>query len=118
MTANDYLEKAKSSLNTTVDAELARRLHISRSALSQIRTSGHMSDDTAEGLGEILGIEPALILLDVRAARSHNKRLIASVRRVLQQAGLPAVAIALMVHEAVNCILCKIPQNREFSHQP
>jgi len=115
MTANEYLEKAKSLLNTKVDADLARRLHISGAALCQIKKTGHMSDDTADELAQILGIEPALILLDVRAARSHNKRIIASVRRVLQQAGLPAFAVALMIHEAVNCILCQIEESREFA---
>jgi uncharacterized integral membrane protein len=108
MGINEYLDAAKTALNTSVDAELARRLHISRSALCQIRTTGNMSEDTADRLALILKIEPAAILLDARASKSHNKRFIASVRRLLQQAGIVGTVAALSLDHAARCILCQM----------
>jgi len=111
----DYLTRAKAAINTTVDAELARRLHISTAALCDMKKTGSMSENTAAYLGEILGMEPALILLDVRAAKSKNRAMIASVRRLLQQAGIVGTVAALAVDHAARCILCKMPRLMKYA---
>ena len=112
MTTKDYLAEAKRRLNTTKDADLARSLHISRSALCQINRRGTMSEETAARLGDILEMEPAALMLDMQAAKSQNKRFVASVRRLLKQAGFASVTLALTADQLARCILCKMPRGR------
>jgi len=82
-TLNRYLDLAKNRLNLEHDAELARRLHITRSGLCRMRQNGDLGDDTAVHLAAILKTEPAALLLEARADKSSNRKVVASVRRIL-----------------------------------
>jgi plasmid maintenance system antidote protein VapI len=116
MDLNDYLNQAKTRLALDKDSDLARSLHITRSGLSRMRVTGSISDDTADKLSEILNIEPAVVLLNARAAKSHNRRVVASVRRLLQQAGVAGIVFAAVDH-AARCILCKMKEQAVFPPQ-
>lgn len=76
-TMNDFIQAIRNRKPGMKDAELARTIGISRQALSQIKggRSKHFSDETAFNIAEVLGLDPAHVLLCLAAERSTDPRV-------------------------------------------
>lgn len=73
MNTVDYLQACKTRLNITSDYALAARLGVTRSGISQYQSGrNQMGDETAVRVAEILGIDPAQVLLNLAMERART----------------------------------------------
>ena len=100
-TMNDFIEMIRKQRPIMSDAELARTIGITRQAISQLKSgrTKHFSDETAYNIAEVLGIDPAYVLLCLAAERSSDQRVKLTwqrINRFFKNAGTRAAVIALL----------------------
>ena len=71
---NEYFDEIKEKYELKSDNQLAIKLGISRSAVSQVRRGGSVSNDTAFKMAEMLEIPEEEIILIATAERCHIPR--------------------------------------------
>jgi transcriptional regulator with XRE-family HTH domain len=73
MTTNEYLDLIKKNLKLRTDAELSRKLKITKQAISQYRSErSHIDSDVILTVSDILKIPVAKILFDIKAEKSTS----------------------------------------------
>ncbi len=73
MEISRYFDKAKKKLSFTSDYALARHMKVSRTAITNYRQGKrHIDEYTAFKLAEILDIDPALIIAEMKAETEKN----------------------------------------------
>src|SRR5690606_19833102 len=90
-TCTEYLDEAKIAAGLKSDYALAKALGLRQSTISMLRTSGGtFSDETAIKIAELIGTDPAAVLLDANAQRAGSdaeKRVWLRLRKQLSKAG-------------------------------
>lgn len=124
-TMNDFVALIRKRKPDMKDAELARTIGVTRQAISQMKSgrSKHFSDETAYNIAEVLGIDPAYVLLCLAAERSPDQRVKHTwqrINRFFKGAGARAAVLLLLaspIFSLVNevCILCKIRARRQMA---
>lgn len=76
-TMNDFIQAIRNKKPGMKDAELARTIGVSRQAISQLKRgrTKYLSDETAYNIAEVLGLDPAHVLLCLAAERSPDVRV-------------------------------------------
>lgn len=100
-TMNDFVALIRKRNPGMRDADLARMLRITRQAISQMKSgrSKHFSDETAYNIAEVLGLDPAYVLLCLAAERSGDERVKHTwqrINRFFKHTAGRAAAIALV----------------------
>lgn len=95
-TSRDYLDAVAARLGGVSDYRVAITLGISTAAVSKWRTgSDSIGDDSAVKVAEILGIDPAEILLSSYAQKSKNAVARQSLENAIRKLGGVAAALVL-----------------------
>lgn len=115
MNTKEWLDHAKTELQIPSDNQLAKRLGITRQAVSGYKGHRHMDDEICIKLEKLLQLRPGTILLDIQAEREKNpelKKVWRALRRSIAAsvlaAALPFVVEGGKVFAAHQCILCKL----------
>lgn len=74
MKAHEWIDLAKSKNNIASDYGIAKRLGMTQSAVSKIRTgTGTLSDDYAVLVARLCGVDPYIVLIDQHQERTTNE---------------------------------------------
>ena len=94
MKASNWIDRVKAAKGWDSDYKAAKELGMTRSGMSSIRTgdSATLSEETAIKVAEILGINPAGVILDQVAQRIKSAPVRAALSREVERL----------------CILCKV----------
>ena len=94
MTPNEYLDAAKKALGVSSDYELAKRLEVSKQAMSDYR-HGKRSPDSYMifKLAVTLNLDPATVLADLESQKEQNAKKLDFWKGFLSR----AVRIAVLV---------------------
>lgn len=134
MKTNDLLDRVKREYRLTSDYQLAKKLDISRSRVSQYRTTSQtMNDELVLVIEKLLKLPPGSILLEMHAERTKCKdaakilhdlsvkmmstaaAVLLSVSVTYSDLSAPQHAPALTYLAMQQCILCKIKNSLIYS---
>lgn len=88
----EYMDEVMRRKRIPSDYALAKVLGVTKQTVSRYRAGiGHFDDAVAIRVGELLGIEPGIVLIDIHAERTKNDE----VRSVWEKvsAGFPALSL-------------------------
>lgn len=124
-TMNDFVDLIRKRKPNMRDAELARTIGVTRQAISQMKSgrSKHFSDETAYNIAEVLGLDPAYVLLCLAAERSPDQRVKHTwqrINRFFKSAGARAAVVFLLASPIFSaiyevCVLCQIRLRRQMA---
>ena len=72
MNGADYLKLVEEKQQVKGQRALGRELRVTHRAIAKIQSGGGMSEELAERVGRITGIDPAIILLDLAAEKASG----------------------------------------------
>ncbi|CAN4270571.1 Cro/C1-type helix-turn-helix domain [Methylophilaceae bacterium] len=97
-TTIDYLNAVKVKTGATSDYALAKKLDISRAAISKYRLNGDsFSDEVAIKVASILQIDPIMVIASTHAARSKSSDTKAMWNSLFERLGGMAAALVVGV---------------------
>lgn len=97
MTPIEYLDAAKKTIGITSDYELAKRLEVSRQAMSDYR-NGKRSPDAyvVFKLAITLNLDPAMVLADLESQKETNEKKRGFWSSFMQRAAIVAVLVCTL----------------------
>lgn len=100
-TMNDFVALIRKRKPDIKDAELARTVGVSRQAIHQLNSgrTKHFSEKSAYNIAEVLGIDPAYVLLCLAAERADDERVKHTwqrINRFFKSAGARAAVVFLL----------------------
>lgn len=124
-TMNDFIASIRKRQPGMNDSELARTIGVTRQAISQMKSgrSKHFSDETAYNIAEVLGIDPAYVLLCLAAERSKDARVKHTwqrINRFFKSAGSRAAIFSVLASPIFSamrgaCVLCQMSFRRQMA---
>lgn len=88
-----YIDALREKLGVSSDSAVARALGVGRQTISNYRHHGiSMDDDVAAKAAELLGIQPATVLLDMYTERTRDPK----IKGIWEQIGAAFLTIAPM----------------------
>jgi len=112
----EYLEAARRALGGVSDYRLAKRLDVSRQAISRLLSGERtMSPTTAARVAILIGVDPMRVIADMELERGADEALWKGIRRavalLLLTTGAAYTALPSLADAAARglaCVLCKI----------
>lgn len=98
MNTHDYLDRLMAHFEVNTVYALAQRLGLRETTVRTWKKGGTIGQDHAHLIGDILGIDPAIIMADMAAESAPNDRIRSTWARLAEQlrAHSPAIAAALL----------------------
>lgn len=120
----DLLDAVKARFGLPSDYAVAQKIGVTRSMMSRYRQrKDFLGDDMAVQVAELIGVDPAEALAMVHAERSKSPAVRRAFERLAKLAHgaaalfflaiFSAAALSPGVSQALDCILCKMPDGEE-----
>lgn len=95
MDLNFYLDKAKTVIDVTKDADLARKIGLTPQELNRARKQGFVTLEALKALSELSGIDLDKLLVAQQVSKAKDTATKAAWTRVLTRVGVAVVATSL-----------------------
>lgn len=102
-TTIEYLDALKSKLGAVSDYDLAKKMNVTRAAISSYRIGrSNFDDEMCLKVASLLDVPAFEVLINVHAERSHNPLVKASFKQVLKQ--LATTAAVCLITTGFNLV--------------